>query len=119
MQGASPLLVNSDLSYSAINDKTSLLSTLVFNYAYDKVYSVGTTGRENVLEKAVPTLDFINSFELQKSKLTISLGARNILDPEFKLTQKATSNVTGKTTDVLISSYKKGITLFLGFGWHL
>ncbi len=119
MQGASPLLVNSDLSYNTSNNKTSLLSTLVFNYAYDKVFSVGTTGRENVIEKAVPTLDFINSFGLKKSKLTISLGARNILDPEFKLTQKATSNVTGETRDVLISSYKKGLTLFFGLGWQL
>lgn len=119
MQGASPLLINSDLSYSMDNAKTSFLSTLVFNYAYDKVFSVGTTGRENVLEKAVPTLDFINSFGLKKSKLNINLGARNILDPKFELTQKATSNVTGKTTDVLISSYKRGITLFLGLGWHL
>ncbi|WP_345107074.1 TonB-dependent receptor [Mucilaginibacter panaciglaebae] len=119
MQGASPLLINSDLSYSMDNDKASFLSTLVFNYAYDKVFSVGTTGRENVLEKAVPTLDFINSFGLKKSRLTISLGGRNILDPKFELTQKSTSNVTGKTTDVLISSYKRGITLFLGLGWHL
>jgi outer membrane receptor protein involved in Fe transport len=119
MQGASPLLINSDLSYSASNDKTSLLSTLVFNYAYDKVFSVGTTGRENMIEKSVPTLDFINSFGLKKSKLTMSLGARNILDPEFKLTQKSTSNLTNKTTDVLISSYKKGATLFLALSWQL
>jgi TonB-dependent receptor len=119
MQGASPLLINADLSYSASNNKASFLSTLVFNYAYDKVFSVGTTGRENIIEKSAPILDFINSFELKKSKVTINLGARNILDPKFELTQKATSNVTGKTTDVLISSYKKGATLFLGFGWHL
>jgi len=119
MQGASPLLINSDLSYSTSGDKTSFLSTLVFNYAYDKVYSVGTTGRENVLEKAVPTLDFINSFGLKKSKLTINLGARNILNSEFKLTQRATSNVTGETKDILISSYKKGVTLFLGLNWQL
>ncbi|PTQ96521.1 TonB-dependent receptor [Mucilaginibacter yixingensis] len=119
MQGASPLLINSDLSYSMDNDKTSLLSTLVFNYAYDKVFSVGTTGRENVLEKAVPSLDIINSFGLKRSKLTINLGGRNLLDPKFELTQRSTSNVTGKTTDVLISSYKRGITLFLGLSWHL
>jgi len=119
MQGASPLLINSDLSYSTGNNKTSFLSTLVFNYAYDKVFSVGTTGRENMIEKAVPTLDFINSFELKSSRLTINLGAKNILDPKFQLTQKATSNVTSKTTDVLISSYKKGATLFLGLGWQL
>ncbi len=119
MQGASPFLANADLSFNTSGEKTSLLSTLVFNYFYDKVYSVGTTGRENLIEKAVPTLDFINSFELKKSRLTINLGAKNILNPEFKLTQQATSNVIGKTSDVLISSYKKGVTLVLGLNWQL
>lgn len=119
MQGAAPWLVNSDLSYSTGTENTSLLSTLVFNYFYDKVYSVGTTGRENLIEKSVPTLDFINRFELKKHKMVITLGARNILNPKFRLTQEATSNVTGQTSDVLISSYRKGAIITLGLNWQL
>ena len=119
MQGATPLLVNADLSYNTSGDRTSLLSTLVFNYTYAQVYSVGTTGRENVIAQAVPTLDFINSFGLKKSRLAINFGARNILNTQFKLTQRATSNATGKTRDVLISSYRKGVNLFLGLSWQL
>ncbi|AWH84053.1 TonB-dependent receptor [Flavobacterium album] len=119
MQGASPLLVNADLSYNTSTENTSLLSTLVFNYFYDKVYSVGTTGRENLVEKSVPTLDFINRFELKKTKMTISLGARNILNPKYRLTQEATSNVTGQTSDVLISSYRKGAVIMAGLSWQL
>jgi len=119
MQGASPLLVNSDVSFSSSTENTSFLSTLVFNYFYDKVYSVGTTGRENLIEKSVPTLDFINRFELKKNKMAISLGARNILNPKYRLTQQATSNVTGVTTDVPISSYRKGAIIMLGLSWQL
>lgn len=119
MQGAAPLLVNSDISFSTDTENTTLLSTLVFNYFYDKVYSVGTTGRENLIERAVPTLDFINRYEFKKSKLTLSLGARNILNPKFRLTQQATSNVTGLTQDVLISSYRKGAVISMGLNWQL
>ena len=119
MQGATPLLVNSDLSFNTSTENTSLLSTLVFNYFYDKVYSVGTTGRENLIEKSVPTLDFINRFELKKSKMIISLGVRNILNPKYRLTQEATSNVSGQTSDVLISSYRKGAIIMAGLSWQL
>ncbi|WP_281636471.1 TonB-dependent receptor [Flavobacterium marginilacus] len=119
MQGAAPLLVNSDISFSTDSENTTFLSTLVFNYFYDKVYSVGTTGRENLIERAVPTLDFINRFEFKKSKMTLSLGARNILNPKFRLTQQATSNITGLTQDVLISSYRKGAIISMGLNWQL
>lgn len=119
MQGASPLLVNSDLSFNTSNRETSLLSTLVFNYFYDKVYTVGTSLRENIVEKAVPTLDFVNHFELKKYKLTMNLGVRNILNPRFWLTQQTTSTVTGETKDTLISSYRKGVTMVFGLSWQL
>jgi hypothetical protein len=119
MQGAAPLLVNSDLSFSTDTDSTSLLSTLVFNYFADKVYSVGTTGRENLIERSVPTLDFVNRVEFKKLKMTLSLGARNILNPKFRLTQQATSNVTGTTEDILISSYRKGAIISMGLNWQL
>ncbi|MCG2793679.1 MAG: TonB-dependent receptor [Weeksellaceae bacterium] len=119
MPGATPLLANADLSFNTGGENTSLLSTLVINYFSDRTYVIGTTGRENLIEKAVPTLDFINSFELKKDKLKISFGARNILNPTFKYTQQATSNVTGNTSDVLISSYRKGATLILGLNWQL
>ncbi len=119
MQGASPLLINSDLSFNTSNSKTSLLSTLVFNYFYDKVYTVGTSLRENIIEKAVPTLDFVNYFEIKKYKLTMNVGARNILNARYWLTQKTTSTVTGDTTDTLISSYRKGVTLVFGLNWQL
>ncbi|KAF2335719.1 TonB-dependent receptor [Flavobacterium daemonense] len=119
MQGASPLLVNSDLSFSTGNDETSLLSTLVFNYFYDKVYTVGTSLRENTIEKAVPTLDFINNFEFKKYKLGINFGVRNILNARYWLTQQTTSTVTNETKDTLISSYRKGSTIVFGLNWQL
>ncbi|WP_281227022.1 TonB-dependent receptor [Flavobacterium aquiphilum] len=119
MQGASPLLLNTDLSFTASNKQTSFLSTLVFNYFYDKVYTVGTNVRENIIEKAVPTLDFINHFELKQYKLEINFGLKNMLNPKFWLTQQTTSTVTNETNETLISSYKKGQTFVFGLNWQL
>lgn len=119
MQGASPLLINSDLSYTTSNSETSLLSTLVLNYFYDKVYTVGTSLRENIVEKAVPTLDFINNFEIKKYNLTINLGVKNIINSEFRLTQKTTSTITNETKETLISSYRKGTNIYFGLAFQL
>lgn len=121
MQGAAPILLNSDLSYYASNDNTSLTSTLVYGYFNEKVFSVGTGGpggNENIMEKSVSTLDFVNKFQFKKSNLGISLSAKNILDPKYRLTQKTTT-AAGVTDDTLISVYRKGVFFSLGLSWTL
>ncbi|MGC4040609.1 MAG: TonB-dependent receptor [Flavobacterium sp.] len=118
MQGASPLLINADLSYNTSNQQTALTSTVVFNYAYDKVYSLGTVGLENIVEKSVPTLDFINRFELKKYKLGINLGVKNLLDPKFRLTQE-TTDLSGQKSETEVNSYRKGLMVSFGLNWTL
>lgn len=118
MQGASPLLINADLSYFTSNDNTALTSTLVFNYSHDKVFSLGTVGLENIVEKSVPTLDFINKFEFKKYKLGLSLGVKNLLNPEFRLTQE-TTDLGGQKTDTEVSNYRKGLVVNFGINWTL
>ncbi len=118
MQGAAPWLVNSDLSYNFKNENNALTSTLVFSYFYDKVYSVGTGGNENILEKSVPSLDLVNKFELVKSKLQLSVAVKNLLDPEYRLTQETTTEA-GVTSDSVVNSYKKGLFFSFGLNWTL
>ncbi len=119
MQGAAPWLVNADLSYNTSNENTSFLSTLVFNYFYDKVFSVGTTARENTIEKAVPTLDFVNKFELKKYNLGINLSVMNILNPKYKLTMDTRDPNTGSVSETLVNSYRKGVIFSFGLTWTL
>lgn len=118
MQGASPLLINADLSYNSSNDYTALTSTVVFNYSHDKVFSLGTVGLENIVEKSVPTLDFINRFELKKYKLGFSLGVKNLLNPKFRLTQE-TTDLSGQKSDTEVSNYRKGLVVNFGLNWTL
>jgi TonB-dependent receptor len=117
LEGASPLLINSDLSYNFSNSKNSLTSSLVFNYFYDKVYSIGTATNENIVEKAVPTLDFVNRFEFVKNKLGINLSIKNILNPKFNLTQETFGNNT--KTETIVGNFKKGIFASFGIYWNL
>jgi TonB-dependent receptor len=117
LEGASPLLINSDLSYNFSNKKNSLTSSIVFNYFYDKVYSIGTATNQNIVEKAVPTLDFVNKFEFIKNKLGINLSIKNILNPTFNLTQDTFANDT--RTESVVGSFKKGIFASFGVFWNL
>jgi outer membrane receptor protein involved in Fe transport len=113
LEGASPLLINSDLSYSFSNDHNSLTSSLVFNYFQDKAFTIGTSNNENIIEKAVPTLDFINKFEFIKNKVGMNVAFKNILNPNIKLTQEISN---GEST---VGSYKKGFFASIGFYWNL
>ena len=117
LEGASPLLINSDISYTYTNKKNSLTTSLVFNYFYDKIYSIGTATNENIVEKSIPTLDFVNKFEFVKDKLGINLSLKNILNPDFKLTQETSLNNT--KTETVVSSYKKGVFGSFGIFWNL
>ncbi|MHA3786959.1 TonB-dependent receptor [Flavobacterium hauense] len=117
MQGASPLLINTDISYNVSDDKTALLSTLVFSYFSDKVYSVGTNSNENIIEKSVPGLDFINKFDIKDSNIQLSLGVKNILNPRYRLTQDTSLN--GTTTETIVNNYRKGVFLSFGINWTL
>tara|TARA_R110000868_G_scaffold1877_5_gene14895 strand:- start:2733 stop:5504 length:2772 start_codon:yes stop_codon:yes gene_type:complete len=117
LEGASPLLINSDLSYNFNNEKHSLTSTIVMNYFHDKIYSIGTSTNENIVEKGVPTLDFVNKFEFIKNKLGVNFSLKNILNPNFKLTKDYVNN--GTAGQAIVGQYKKGTFTSLGIYWNL
>lgn len=108
--GASDMILNTDLSY-AKNWKSDagIIATLSYNHYSDKLYAIGSQEKGNLVDKAMGSLDFVFKTKLNKN-LGIDLGARNILNPEFKRVQE---NAGG---DVLVFNYKKGITF--GFGMN-
>ena len=75
------------------------------------MYSLGIVSQKNINETGIPTLDWITKFSLGKN-YGLSLNLRNILDPEFKLTQNLISG-----EEVNVSRFKKGINLSLGFSY--
>lgn len=112
LEGATPILINSDLTYNRkLKNDSFLTSTLILNYFSDRVYSIGTRGFENIIEKSIPTLDFIAKLNLNK-KNNISLKGQNLLNPDFQLTREGASG----GNDVVLRDFKRGVNLSLGFG---
>ncbi len=116
LEGAAEYIVNADLTYKMTSDKFSVVSTLVLNYMSDKVHTIGTNGFNNLVEESITTLDFVNSFKINKH-WGISLKAMNLLNPVFKLTREGTSDEN--MPSVVIRSYKKGISFNLGLTYKL
>lgn len=111
--GASPLLLNADLTFvKDFNDKkSSIATTLAYTYFSDRVYSIGTSNRGDLIDKAVGTLDFIVKSKLNE-KLGLDLGIKNILNPTIDRIQ------ANKGGDVNVLSYTKGINFGLGVNYN-
>ena len=117
LEGASPILANADLSYQYKNDNFEMNATLVGNYFSDRIYSIGVggaNGYNDVVENGLATLDFVSSFQF-KNHWGIKLKAKNLLDPEYKLTRKPSKE---GADPVVLRSYKKGIGLSLGLSYQ-
>jgi outer membrane receptor protein involved in Fe transport len=113
LEGASPWLINSDITYSLQGDRgKSLMTALVLNYYSNRIYSIGApTGNQHIYEVGIPQLDFISKLGLSE-KVSLSLNVRNILNPDYNLTKKIESGQTE-----IISNFKKGITTSIGFSY--
>ncbi|MGW8123327.1 TonB-dependent receptor domain-containing protein [Roseivirga echinicomitans] len=111
LEGASPLLINADLTYQVEREGLDFTSSLVMNYFSDRVFSLGTAGSQNIMEKGLPTLDFITKAKLGEH-LGLSLSLKNLLNPAFKLT-----NALNSGRETLINSYKRGMNVSFGINY--
>jgi outer membrane receptor protein involved in Fe transport len=111
--GASPLLLNADLSfYREWNNKNSnLTTTLTYNYFSDRVNAIGTLEKGDLVDKAVGSLDFIVKSKLNKN-YGLGMVVKNILDPTINRVQE------NKSGDINVLSYKKGLNLSLQFSYE-
>ncbi|CAL2102593.1 TonB-dependent receptor [Tenacibaculum sp. 190130A14a] len=109
LQGASPFLINANINYSPTHYKNyKPIASLVFSYFSDRIDALGAGQLGNVIEKGVPTLDFIWKNKIGE-KWEINLNARNLLDPSIERVRENTS-----IGDVTLSKYKRGTNLGLG-----
>lgn len=113
LQGASPLLINADISYRLESDTFKPTFTLVGNYFHDRIYSLGNVqSGGNVMEKGIPTLNFISSAAIGKH-LNVSFHIKNLLDSKIERYQE---NNDG---DITTYSYKTGLDFSLGIKYSI
>lgn len=113
LEGAAPWIVNSDLNYQLQKGKYNLTSTLVFNYFSDRIYTIGTEGFQDIMEKGIPTLDFVLSAKMG-NRFSLSMKAANLLNASHQLTRKGNAD----NREVVLSKYKKGVDLSLGISYE-
>ena len=113
LEGATPFLLNADISINKKYKNNTFISSLVFNYFSERVYSIGTRGFENILEKGIATLDLVSSYDFNKN-YTIKLKATNLINPDFQLTRAGFNG----GENVVLRNYKKGVNLSLGFSYN-
>ena len=114
LQGASPLLLNADINYSPTFGTYKPVANLVFSYFADRIDALGSGQLGNVVEKSVPTLDFIwkNSFG---EHLEINFSAKNILDPTIDYVRETSLGevFVSSANSGAITHYKRGMDLGL------
>ncbi len=100
LTGASDLLINTDLSFNKEfkNDKT-LTATIAGGYFSDRIYALGVTGKGDLVDSEVITLDFILKYNISKN-IGFGFSAKNLTDPTIERTQDI--------QNVVVDSYKKG-----------
>ncbi|UII22066.1 TonB-dependent receptor [Fulvivirga ligni] len=113
LEGASPLLLNADISYKSETENKGITAALVFNYFSDRIYTIGTADRDNIMEKGIPTLDIISSYRFNKN-FQVDFKAQNILDPEYKLSQDI-----GSGESFVIQNFQRGAKISLGLTFKL
>ena len=126
IQGASDLVGNADVSYFKDFSKIkNIQMTIAANYFSDRIFALGEFGKGNIIEKAVPTLDFILKTQLTEN-ITIGLSAKNLFNPDIERFQEAVDgdtntnpelNLNFQEENVSVLSYKKGYDIKLSFNY--
>lgn len=113
LEGASPWIVNADLTYRYdISSKYDIQATVIFNYFSDRIFTIGTQGFENTIEHGVPTLNAVISSKLDDF-WTVTLKANNLFNPDQTLSRK---NNAG-TEVVFLNRINKGQQLSIGVSY--
>ncbi|HOG20766.1 MAG TPA: TonB-dependent receptor, partial [Salinivirgaceae bacterium] len=112
LEGASPFLMNADLSYSFKKNEKDFIASIVFNYFSDRVHTVGTKGFRDIIEEGVPTLDLVLSYGFNKN-FSVNFKAINILDAPYRLSREGTS---GKK--IVLNEFNKGQNFGLGISYQ-
>lgn len=107
LQGASPFIVNADLNYSPSFENYKPKATLVFSYFSDRISALGAGSLGNIVEKAVPTMNFILKNPIGEH-FEANLSATNLLNPDITLLRENTGS-----DGIVIREYNLGINVGL------
>ncbi|MCO6148016.1 TonB-dependent receptor [Flavobacterium sp. NRK1] len=112
LQGASPLLLNADLTYRIESGMFRPTVSVVGNYFHDRIYSLGSFDRGNIVEKGIMMLNFVSNTTINE-KWTLGLTVENILNSRIRRVQE---NQSG---DITTYNYKAGSDFSLSIKYSI
>lgn len=105
LEGATPLIINSDLTFKVEGNKGKIfMSALVFTTDMERISVLGNNQSDNIMASSIPRLNFITKYDFN-AHLSAGFNLKNILNPDFHETRKTTAGV--KET---IELYNKGVS---------
>lgn len=112
MVGASPYLINTDLSYEwNFSKKSTTIFSLVYSTFGKRIFVAGSQGAEDIYEMPFHSLDFLIQHEI-KNRFQIDFSAKNILNPLRKTIQDF-------STPLLINSRYEGTDIGLSIKYKI
>ena len=115
MQGASPYLVNADITYSPrIDEDRQISAALLYNLQGPHIHTVGISGLGDVKQQAVHTLNFAGSMKLN-SRVSVKLQINDLLNQPVIFRQEVPK--TGETLEV--EKFKRGSSFEIGVSYTL
>jgi outer membrane receptor protein involved in Fe transport len=114
LEGASPFLVNGDVSYNWSSSEKAFNVSIVAGWFSDRIHTIGTRNYKDTIEEGVVTLSVVSSYRFNKY-VTLKLKAGNLLDPAHRLT-RAYVTTPGK---MILSESRKGVDVSVGVSFDI
>ena len=113
LQGASPYLINADLSYRrAFSDNLSGVVTLAYNVYGRRVFAAGENGLGDQYEQALHSLNLVLRADVG-DKWSLNMRGSNLLNAEYRIEQETPEGTA------LINAYRTGVGVSFGASYRL
>lgn len=113
LEGASPVLVNGDLSYNYSSGDRVLNVSLVAGWFSDRIFTLGTVGYNDIIDEAATDFAAVASYKFDKH-WTVKFKAGNLLNSPIVLSREF-----GSAGRIVLNEYRKGIDLSIGVTFEL
>ncbi|MEG2513816.1 MAG: TonB-dependent receptor, partial [Bacteroidaceae bacterium] len=104
LQGASPYLVNADVSYTPQLKNSRLALSLLYNLQGSRIQTVGIYGVGNIVQSPLHALDFIANCQFNQH-WSVKLQVKDLLNSTVRFTQEVKK--TGE--EIEVEAFQPGI----------
>lgn len=114
LQGASPYLINADLSYSPVfRNGNQFTATFVYNVQGPRIHSVGISGLGDKKQDALHSLDLVTTYMVNKH-IKLRLQVNDLIKHDIVFRQEIKNG-----NKVEVERYKRGTSFEFGLSYYL